>query len=149
MTKDPLSPQHRAALHWAKHGLPVFPCRANSKAPATPNGFKNATTDRDQIDEWWSENPQYNPASCPDDSGHFVVDVDPRNGGDLSLLDLELKNGGLPQTFTVKTPSGGQHFWFKGSAKSSTSRIAPGIDIKGRGGYVLLPGATINGVPYE
>lgn len=38
--------------------------------------------------------------------------------------------------FKVKTPSGGYHFFFRGSTKSFTPY--PGVDIKSQGGYVCL-----------
>jgi hypothetical protein len=37
------------ALDYAAAGWSVFPCKAGSKQPATPHGFKDATLDPDQI----------------------------------------------------------------------------------------------------
>ena len=57
---------HIAALAYAAKGWPVFPCISNAQGlPLEPNkrkapacdGFKDATTDIDQINAWWSENP--------------------------------------------------------------------------------------------
>ncbi|WP_409047908.1 bifunctional DNA primase/polymerase [Microbacterium sp. HA-8] len=33
-----------AAVHYARHGLRVFPCVPKHKRPMTENGFKDATT---------------------------------------------------------------------------------------------------------
>lgn len=51
---------HQYAIELATAGYPVFPKYPRSKKPATENGFYDATTDIDQINEWWEENPDYN-----------------------------------------------------------------------------------------
>ena len=49
------------AAHWyATNGLPIFPCKPGSKTPATPHGFKDATTNLTQIRAWWDTTPTYN-----------------------------------------------------------------------------------------
>ncbi|MFE9255570.1 bifunctional DNA primase/polymerase [Streptomyces sp. NPDC006879] len=51
----------------------------------------------------------------------------------------------LPETVSVHTPSGGLHLWFAGTAEAvvanSASRLAPGIDVRGAGGYLVGPGS--------
>ena len=49
MTADLLA----AALRYAAVGWPVFPCKPDSKEPATIHGFKDATTDPAVIEAWW------------------------------------------------------------------------------------------------
>ena len=95
-----------------------------------------------------SENPDYNIASCPDDSGRFVIDVDGDEGA-ANLVTLEAEHGSLPNTYEVRTPRGGRHLWFRGRQPSSAGKLAPKIDVRGSGGYALLPGSVINGRPYE
>ena len=46
------------ALKLARKGLPVFPCRAEDKAPLTPHGFKGAAADPDIIHGWWTRWPE-------------------------------------------------------------------------------------------
>src|SRR5690606_3408925 len=46
-----------AALNYAKAGIPVFPCRPDTKRPYTDNGFKDATSDRETIRAWWKQWP--------------------------------------------------------------------------------------------
>ena len=85
----------------------------------------------------------------------FVLDID-RHGVDgfESLTKLENQYGKLPATLTVATPSGGQHRYFKYPAdreiRNSSSKIAPGLDIRGKGGYVVCPpSVTAEGKKYR
>jgi putative DNA primase/helicase len=87
-------------------------------------------------------------------AGIFVLDVDPKHGGDVCLRELEQKHGPLPETYMVETPSSGTHRYFKYSAPegctipNSAGKIAPGIDIRGDGGQVVAPGSKIDGKAY-
>lgn len=153
-TENQRTPQWDAARRWAARGFPVFPCVPNDKTPLIGDWANQATTDLAVIDAWWSRFPEANVASPPHASGNFVVDVDPRHGGDLSLLDLELEHGELNPSFSTRTPSGGIHYWFKGQARSTAGALGVGIDTRGmsssgRSGYVLLGGSRIDGNSYE
>lgn len=144
-----MTPQHQSALDWAARGFPVFPCEPGGKRPLIRGGFKVATCDAGQIDQWWGLWPAANLATCPDMSGHYVIDVDPKNGGNETWEQLVLDYGDtINSRFCVRTPSGGRHYWFKGSAPSTAGALGPGIDTRGRGGYVLLPSSMVNGRPY-
>ncbi len=44
---------HRAAINIAGKGKPTFPCKGN-KAPCTPRGFKDATTDPGRVTALWN-----------------------------------------------------------------------------------------------
>src|SRR5574343_430012 len=88
-----------AALDYAAKGWPVFPCKPGGKEPLTEHGFKDATTDTQRIEEWWSRWPSANIGfSCGLDGATgplqklLMIDVDPRNGG--------LQHEGLPATLT-------------------------------------------------
>src|SRR5258708_5584255 len=61
MTAEPESTVGRA-LAYASHGWPVFPCLPGAKEPATRHGFRDATTDPDQIMSWWKRHPAPAPA---------------------------------------------------------------------------------------
>lgn len=146
-----LSPLGYAAFSYAEErGWPVFPVLPGQKVPAVPGGFKAATTDLSQIVEWWSEWPTANIGFCPADAGLLVLDIDVKNAnGFATLYELELANSPLPPTYTVRTPSGGEHRYFKGTAPSSVCRLGPGLDVRSRGGYVLLPPSIVDGKVYE
>ncbi|MER6166471.1 bifunctional DNA primase/polymerase [Streptomyces violaceorubidus] len=51
----------------------------------------------------------------------------------------------IPPTVVVLTPSGGRHLWLTGPphhvVPNSAGRLAPGIDIRGAGGYLVGPGS--------
>ena len=121
----------QAALRYAELGYPVFPCLPGGKAPATPHGFLDATTDAGQIEAWWTARPDAN-IGMPT-AGLLVVDVDgadnPWPGDDLEAL------GECPVS---QTPRGGRHYIFRqpaGKSWSNTaSRLAPKVDTRANGG---------------
>ena len=55
-------------------------------------------------------------------------------------------------TWTVRTSSGGWHFYYQQPANTSlgntAGRLGTGIDTRGTGGYVLGAGSRINNTPY-
>jgi len=129
------------AIALAARGMAVFPCRPRSKWPATPHGLKDATRDGDVLNRWWRQNSQYNVAIATGTSNIFVADVDDLDA-DAELRRLEREHGGLPATVEVITPRPGRHIYFKmpdQRVRNTTSKIAPGIDTRGDGGYVLVP----------
>jgi hypothetical protein len=119
----------------------VFPCRPLDKRPATTNGLNDATTDLDIIRQWWRQEHQFNIAIATGAvSGIFVIDVDGLDA-EIELRNLEVKYGGLPSTVEVITARG-RHVYFRSPelpVRNSASKIAPGIDVRGDGGYVLAP----------
>jgi hypothetical protein len=76
-------------------------------------------------------------------NGIFVVDLDisDQKNGIEAILSL----GNIPGTLSVLTPSGGVHLYFRlpSGVHVPTTRgvIAPGVDIKGEGGFVVGPGS--------
>ena len=144
-----------AALDAAGHGFAVFPLRPRSKIPFSgSHGFKDATNDHDQIRAWWTRTPEANIGIVTGAlSGIFVVDVDGRNGGRESWDVLRATYGRTPETVTVLTrPDGsGFHLYFRlPEGGAPCGQLAPGIDIKGDGGYVLGAGSIHpdTGQPY-
>jgi hypothetical protein len=144
----------RKALALAKRGLPVHPCRPNSKLPALNNWPEQATVDPEQIRTWWSWWPRADVAiMCGGPARLLVVDVDPAAGGRLDKVDQEGEYT-LPPTVMVSTPSGGVHVWLrvpKGRELpgNSVAKLGPGIDTRCTRGYVLCPPSIINGRAYR
>lgn len=148
--QDTIGKLHEAARAWVQAGFAVFPCVASEKRPASENGLKDATTDITQIDRWWSADPAFNIGVDPSRSAMFVVDQDGPLGAE-TLARLVAENGALPDTLTIQTPRGTdhKHFWFQGDAPSSVNGLGAKLDTRGRGGYVLVPPSSINGMEYS
>lgn len=132
-----------AALKYAEMGYAVFPCVPGQKRPATPNGFKDALTDTARIENYWARCPQANVAIST--AGVLVVDVDP--GGIWPPREHAMDLAGVPQT---QTPRGGMHYWFRGDPafRCTASKIAPHVDTRADGGYVLAPPSIVGGKRY-
>ncbi len=142
------------ALSIAAMGFAVFPLEANGKRPAIDAWRKKASADAKQIRRWWCDpvtgwERNHNIGV----TGGTFLDVDRKHGvdGGDALADLLKNHGDLPATIRVQTPSGGEHFYFKGdpNIRNSAGRLGPGLDIRGVGGYVVGPGSTIDGKAYR
>jgi|ERR1700761_133001 len=125
----------RAALQVSQEWhVPVFPCSAN-KQPLTAEGFHSASADPAQIKAWWSQWPRALigvPTGVV--SGIIVIDVDPRGKSWYEAIKPHLGAHRWHQTRR------GRHLLFRNSSpaiKNSASRIAPGVDVRGNGGYVI------------
>ncbi|WP_211462889.1 phage/plasmid primase, P4 family [Collimonas silvisoli] len=144
-----------AALHFLKRFFAVLPIIANKKFPAVANGFKDASTDPDQIVEWFPKNTHANIGIATGvASSIFVLDIDVKDGvsGMESLAELENKYGPLPPTLTCATGSGGKHFYFNYPQDTPIKcrvAIRPGIDVRGEGGYVVAPPSIVSGNLYQ
>ena len=142
-----------ADYYTAKMGLQIFPC--NGKVPATAHWRTDATTDPARIAEWWSGNSGYN-IGIATGNGLVVLDVDIDHEagkyGDETLKALEQEHGPLPDTWTCLTGGGGVHYYFSCDDPALTvgTGIAPGLDFRGTGGYVIAPPSRhANGRNYE
>jgi hypothetical protein len=96
----------------------------------------DATTDASVIEGWFTVWRDAGVAIRTGD-GVVVVDIDPRHGGHTTLAMLQEEYGELPPTATVTTGGGGRHFYFVGDARCGV--LGRGVDLKGRGGYVVAP----------
>src|SRR5215467_11672923 len=153
--RDHMSPQAQAiptvfeaALDYARCGIPVFPCNPIDKSPLSSNGFKDATRDETQILAWWQQYPNARiGAPMGPASGLWAtdLDVDPARkiDGKATLDQLIAQRGALPATWVTITPRGGRHLiWIwdpNVEIRNSASKIGPGIDVRGSGGYVIWP----------
>jgi len=96
------------ALELAAAGVPVFPCRPENKRPLTRNGFKGASTFRHVVERYWSDWPDALVGMPTGErTGVWVLDQDTYKGA--SETDLPHS---LPPTKTVRTRSGGKHYYF-------------------------------------
>lgn len=133
----------------ARRGFDVFPIIPNAKRPLIDDWQNKATRDPAQIDKWWAEWPDANIGWPTNES--IVIDIDPRKGGAetfLALLDMY----DMPKTTRHGTQGGGDHIIFaapdRKPVKGGNDKLGQGVDVKARGGYILLPGSAIDGRPY-
>lgn len=132
------------ALDLAARGFRVFPLRENDWRPKIKGWVDAATTDPDQIRRWWTQWPKAN-VGVATGQGLVVIDIDNKKGknGSASFAALGLPAESL-DTFTVETPSGGRHAYFQLSDRRNTVDVlGDGLDVRGRGGYVVGPGSTL------
>jgi hypothetical protein len=151
-------------MNYAAKRWPIFPChsitseggctcqqkdcKSPGKHPLTPNGVKDASTDREQVKAWWTKWPFAN-IGLALGNGRLVLDIDPKNGGTLESL------GVLPETAMVRTGSGGYHLVFyydkqQHRITNSSGSLPKGIDVRGEGGYVIaVPSIHVSGKRYE
>jgi len=172
---DAPSSRSEAALFYASCGLAVVPLhdvrsgmcscakpyldgegkpfhKSAGKHPRTVNGSSEATTDAGQITKWWDEWPRANVGVRADGTSVVILDVDPRNGGDVTLKELEVRYGALPDTPTVGTGGGGLQYYFKhiGNPLHSSKTLGPGVDLIGVGNCgVAPPSRHANGKRYR
>jgi putative DNA primase/helicase len=155
---------------YAKRGFAVFPawpvdgdrcacgnaqCKSPGKHPVAslaPHGVNDAMADPDYVREWWAGFPDANIGLATGDlSGVVVLDVD--LPGLETIANLQSRYEPLPPTWTVETGSGGHHFYFRmplADIRNSASAIGPGVDVRGNGGYVIVPPSNhISGERYR
>ncbi len=149
-------------------GLHVFLCRGKMPAVAGGHGWKDATTSLEALATVASEHPDAcNLGIQPGRSGLVVVDLDEMKAPEsipalLRLQALAEERGGLPDTLTVRTGSGGRHLYFRahpthelgqrnGVPNPSTGLTESGVDYRGTKGYVIAPGSIhpTTGKPYR
>ncbi|MFI9269820.1 bifunctional DNA primase/polymerase [Kitasatospora sp. NPDC052896] len=157
------------ALAAAGRGLHTFPL-SRIKLPAVPgahrdqpdqrctgdcgqigHGVHDATTNLDRIRALFAAAPWATGygIACGQTPHHLIgVDLDRKNGldGVAALQALAEQHGFVvPDTATVATPSGGLHLWLTAPAgvrvANSASKLGPGIDVRGTGGYLVGPGS--------
>lgn len=132
-----------AALLYASWGWPVFPLQPGGKAPATRHGFKDATTNADQIRRWWAEIPAAN-IGLPTGIAFDVIDVDPEGWGAWREM---VATEAVPDLHgTVCTSRAGLHAYVEPSGGGNLAGVKKGIDYRGQGGYVVAPPSVRTGV---
>jgi hypothetical protein len=131
-----------AGLRAIARGCAIFPCNGK-KIPLTSHGFKDATTDEQQLRSWVQQYPGalwgY---AVPRDI--VVLDLDMKHGKN-GKLEFEKLQGCKPEEFDaprVITGTGGVHLYTDATGrdfKNTADMIALGVDTKTDGGYVIIP----------
>src|SRR5579859_1632134 len=123
-------------------GCRLLPCRPQTKVAAITKWPKRATNDLFQIQAWSKEHPNCNwAAATGPDSGFFVIDIDEPQGV-ASVKGWMDMGKVLPPTLAVNTARG-KHLYFRWPnelvVNNSVCLLAPGIDVRGIGGYAIIP----------
>lgn len=147
------------ALDLAARGYRVLPLQRGSRKPNLHEWQHLASDNPQQIDSWWSRKPNANIGILT--GGTFIViDVDIKSGkhGAKSLAELKARYN-LPQTYTVRTASGGLHLYYQHPEPgvhiknrvnwhpAGISTKASGLDIRADGGQVVAPGMQVDDYP--
>ena len=151
------NPFLQAATDYARQGYRVFPVNAG-KIPMVKGWPSLATTDPDQIREWWSKWPSANIGiATGQGSGVLVLDIDTKGDGN-GFTELEAFTGTPVENIEAPryaTPSGGQQIWFRYpegddvgiATKAHISGL--NIDTRANGGLCLCPPSKTAHGEYE
>jgi hypothetical protein len=135
-------PQTEAVLRLVSRGWRLFPVQARSKLPLVAGWPQQASCEPERLREWMQKYSDCNwGLATGRDSGVFVLDVDGEQGL-VAIKELRKTGHELPPTLTVKTGRG-CHLYFRypedALIRNSAGKLGPGLDIRGDGGYVLVP----------
>jgi hypothetical protein len=143
-----------AAVVYMRLGLPVLPCWADEKVPATQHGVKDARCTLRDMEKYLDvkrrfERRGFNVAIATG-SPVSVLDVDVKNGAPgmeslRRIRAMRLVEGAVAQ---VLTPSGGVHLYFPSSQERNGALPRAGLDHRGDGGYVVAPPSIVGGRCY-
>lgn len=93
---------------------------------------------------------------CGEVNNIMVLDVDVKDDGVGAMVQY-FQEFGKFNTFTVRTPHGGYHYYFNYKSKDNNDNYLKngtkfrgvGLDFKTEGGYVLSPGSCVDGKYYK
>lgn len=120
--------------------LPAFPCKLDKK-PLTTHGYKDATLREETFKYLLDKYTKLN-----DDIREFLFGVPTGEASGFDVLDIDPEgmewygnNYGPLVTRYNKTKRDGFHFLFNHhpGLRNSASKIAPGVDVRSNGGYVI------------
>lgn len=137
-----------AAFDLTRLGFKVFPLAVGEKIPVGGKGVHDASDDEEVIAQWARRTPRANIGiACGAVSGITVIDLDPRSGSEKSVADFAARTQIFTPTVSAQTANGGYHLYYayEPELKNSKSVLAPGIDVKTTGGYVVAPPSVLTG----
>lgn len=109
-------------------------------AKLVPHGHHDATTDPELIRNWFTTDPDAGIGISLAESGLIALDIDPQNGGNESLEQLESQHGVLYSECTAITQGGGEHRLFKSDPELLyPGTLGAGLDLKHNGYICVAP----------
>lgn len=169
-----------AAQWYAAQGWKILPCygivegrctcsqphaepKDMGKHPSIDQWNTRATSEIDQIKNWWEKDPENNIGVYCAPSNFFVIDIDPRSGGIDSFDKFEsYVDGALPPTVEAYTGAynvngkvvRGRHLFYKcDPTEELVGNLLKagfkGIDIKHNGYVLISPSRHFSGNCYE
>ncbi len=161
-----IKPPARDIAQWcASLGWRVLPIGPTMKKPVLKNWPRLATIDHGVIDDWWGPGGgDYRGCkvgiATGVESGIWALDIDARQANGFATLIDRYGITERPPTFIVRTPSGGEHWYFaypsdgreivtRGYVAGRRSRLGPGLDTRGYHGQVLAPYQLLGIGTYE
>jgi hypothetical protein len=128
------NPITQTALDYAARGIPVFPLKG--KVPLTKHGFKDASADPGEVVRMFDPEVNATGIGMPTGSVYIVVDKDGASEEARRIWSS------LPPTLEVATARGIHRYYRAPEGVAVKSRkLAPDLDLKADGGYVLTPGS--------
>lgn len=111
-------------------------CKSPGKHPRTKHGFKNASDLVDDVETWWTAHPLAHIGIRTGETTFIALDFD----DPAQLAAFEAVHGPFTGPL-AKTGGGGWHALFlpPGIPVPCRQGIAPGVDVRGDGGYVVAP----------
>lgn len=145
--------EKRDVAQWlAEKGFHVVPLIEGGKIPKDKGWQEIASSCPDTVYKLWStpdeESQPWNVGVVGKD--HIILDVDvPGESHQIDGLQSLAGLGWQGRTWTVKTPTGGLHLYFKKPAGRDYSQtdLAPGINVRSTGGYVVGPFSETKYIP--
>jgi hypothetical protein len=133
----------KAALDYGRLGWSLIPIEPRGKRPLVRwQVYQHRHPEATEVAEWFRRWSDANIAVVTGIvSGAVVLDLDPRHGADASLQALERKHGAIVETVEARTGGGGRHLYFAHPGEILHNRVglAPGVDLRGDGGYLVAP----------
>ena len=126
-----------SALWYANKGYSIIPVSHNKKPLIKWQRYQTEKADAEQIQEWWSKNPNANIGIVTGKiSGLTVIDLDSQEA-------IDKIESMWPESFSTPiatSPRGGQHRYFKYNPEIHTvAGILPETDIRSDGGFIIAP----------
>ena len=132
-----------AICDYTARGWSIIPIRPGDKRPLVRwEDFQHRHANEAEALGWYRARPEAGVGIVTGAiSGLIVVDIDVRHGGDVALEQLEREHERLPVTVECRTGGGGRHLYFAhpGGLIRNKVGLAPGVDVRGDGGYVVAP----------